>query len=98
MTAYIIADIDKWVPSYAASVHELVHKHGVRRVPLAQRQHEVTGTRIKVRPDGLPEFPLTPRPSSTIPNTLARKAGSESQFTMIDDTDIAGTIPYLPKG
>jgi uncharacterized protein (DUF1330 family) len=32
MTVYMIADIkvtdDKWVPSYAASVHELVHKHG----------------------------------------------------------------------
>ena len=32
MTVYVIADIkvtdDKWVPAYAASVHELVHKHG----------------------------------------------------------------------
>ncbi len=32
MTAYLIADIKvtdgKWVPDYAASVHELVHKHG----------------------------------------------------------------------
>ena len=32
MTAYVIADIkvtnDKWVPAYAASVHDLVHKHG----------------------------------------------------------------------
>jgi len=32
MTAYVIADIkvtdDKWVPAYAAKVHDLVHKHG----------------------------------------------------------------------
>jgi uncharacterized protein (DUF1330 family) len=32
MTVYMIADIkitdNKWVPAYAASVHELVHKHG----------------------------------------------------------------------
>ena len=32
MTAYVIADIkvtdDSWVPAYAASVHDLVHKHG----------------------------------------------------------------------
>ena len=32
MTVYVIADIkvtdDEWVPAYAASVHELVHKHG----------------------------------------------------------------------
>ena len=32
MSVYVIADIkvtdDRWVPAYAASVHELVHKHG----------------------------------------------------------------------
>jgi uncharacterized protein (DUF1330 family) len=31
MTVYVIADIkvtdDGWIPAYAASVHELVHKH-----------------------------------------------------------------------
>src|SRR6266487_3476880 len=32
MTVYVIADIkvtnEGWIPAYAASVHELVHKHG----------------------------------------------------------------------
>jgi uncharacterized protein (DUF1330 family) len=32
MTMYVIADIkvtdEGWIPAYAASVHELVHKHG----------------------------------------------------------------------
>ena len=32
MTAYLIANIKvtdgKWVPDYAASVHDIVHKHG----------------------------------------------------------------------
>jgi uncharacterized protein (DUF1330 family) len=32
MSVYMIADIkvtdNKWIPEYAASVHELVHKHG----------------------------------------------------------------------
>jgi hypothetical protein len=28
----------------------------------------------------------------------ARQRGSESRFQMIDDTDLAGTIPYLRKG
>ena len=27
----------------------------------------------------------------------ARQAGSVSRFHVIDDTDLAGTIPYLPK-
>ena len=35
MAVYMIADIKitdhKWVPAYAASVHELVHKHGGSR-------------------------------------------------------------------
>ena len=33
-----------------------------------------------------------------IPYSKARQAGSVSRFRMIDDTDIAGAIPYLPKG
>ena len=41
MSVYLIADIkvtnNKWVPTYAASVHDLVHKHGGKY--LAQRQH-----------------------------------------------------------
>ena len=32
MTAFVIADIkitdDNWVPAYAKSVHDLVHRHG----------------------------------------------------------------------
>ena len=32
------------------------------------------------------------------PFAVARKAGSDSRFQMIDDTDLAGTIPYLTKG
>jgi uncharacterized protein (DUF1330 family) len=32
------------------------------------------------------------------PYAAARKGGSESRVQLIDDTDVAGTIPYLPKG
>jgi len=32
------------------------------------------------------------------PYGKARQAGSVSTFRMIDDTDIAGTIPYLTAG
>ena len=32
------------------------------------------------------------------PYGAARQAGSRSIFTLIDDTDIAGAISYLPKG
>ena len=53
MTAFLIADIkvtdDKWVPDYAASVHELVHKHG-GKIPVAQRQCEDIGSPTSVLP------------------------------------------------
>ena len=32
------------------------------------------------------------------PYVAARQGGSESRFQMIDDVDLAGTIPYLAKG
>lgn len=32
------------------------------------------------------------------PYVKARQAGSISHFYMIDDTDIAGTVPYLKAG
>ena len=32
------------------------------------------------------------------PRARARQGGSDSRFQLIDDTDLAGTIPYLPKG
>ena len=33
-----------------------------------------------------------------VPYGAARRAGSKSQFYVIDDTDVAGSIPYLAKG
>ena len=45
MSVYLIADIKvtdgKWIPAYAASVHDLAHKHGGKY--LAQRQREDVG-------------------------------------------------------
>ena len=32
------------------------------------------------------------------PLAQARQAGSEGHFWVIDDSDVAGSIPYLPKG
>jgi putative tryptophan/tyrosine transport system substrate-binding protein len=31
------------------------------------------------------------------PQAKARQSGSDSRFQLIDDADLAGTIPYLPK-
>ena len=108
MTAYIIADIkvtnDKWVPSYAASVHELVHKHGGKYLSRSGNMKSLEGKPVDASLIALMAFPNSTDAEAFVndpeyaPFMTARKAGSESQFTMIDDTDVAGTIPYLPKG
>ena len=48
MAVYMIADIkitdDKWVPAYAASVHELVHKHGGKYLSRSGNVETLEGT------------------------------------------------------
>jgi uncharacterized protein (DUF1330 family) len=96
MTVYMIADIkvtdNKWVPAYAASVHALVHKHGGKYLSRSGNVKTLEGNPLETNLIALIQFP------STQAVAAARKNGSESRFQLIDDTDLAGTIPYLPKG
>jgi uncharacterized protein (DUF1330 family) len=107
MTAYVIADIkvtdDKWVPAYAASVHELVHKHGGRYLSRSGNVKTLEGEPLDTTLIAIMEFPSTASAEAFVsdpnyaPYLAARRDGSESRFQMIDNTDLAGTIPYLPK-
>jgi len=107
MTAYVIADIkvkdDKWVPAYAASVHDLVHKHGGRYLARSGNVKTLEGKPLDTSLIAIMAFPsaqaaeaFTTDPQYA-PFVAARQAGSDSRFQMIDNTDLAGTIPYLPK-
>jgi uncharacterized protein (DUF1330 family) len=108
MTAYVIADIrvtdDKWVPAYAASVHEFVHKHGGKYLSRSGNVKTLEGKPLETSLIAIMEFPSTTAAEAFVndpnyaPLVAARKAGSESRFQLIDDTDLAGTIPYLRKG
>ena len=111
MTVYVIADIkvtdDEWVPAYAASVHELVHKHGGKYLSRSGNVKTLEGNNYssnQSRLIALLEFPSAEAVKAFAtdpkyaPYAAARQAGSESRFQLIDDTDLAGTIPYLPKG
>src|SRR6478735_6961958 len=100
MTAYLIADIKvtdgKWVPAYAASVHELVHKHGGKYLARSGNVQTVEGKPLDTSLIALMEFPsaeaanaFTTDPQYA-PHVTARKQGSESRFVLIDDTDVAG--------
>lgn len=108
MTVYVIADIkvtdDGWVPAYAASVHGLVHKHGGRYLSRSGNVKTLEGSPLDTTLIALLEFPSVKAVEAFAadpqyaPYAAARQDGSESRFQLIDDTDLAGTIPYLPKG
>lgn len=107
MAAYVIADIkvtdDKWVPAYAAEVHELVHKHGGKYLSRSGNVKTLEGKPLDTTLIAIMEFPSTKAAESFVsdpkyaPFVSARRHGSESRFQLIDDTDLAGTIPYLAK-
>ena len=108
MTVYIIADIkvtnDDWIPEYATSVHDLVHKHGGKYLARSGNVRTLEGDPLDTTLIALLEFPNSETAEAFItdpeyvPFGQARQAGSDSRFQLIDDTDIAGTISYLKKG
>jgi uncharacterized protein (DUF1330 family) len=61
MTVYVIADIkvtdDEWVPAYAASVHELVHKHGGKYLSRSGNAKTLEGKPLETTLIALLEFP-----------------------------------------
>ena len=107
MTVYVIADIkvkdDGWVPAYAASVHDIVHRHGGRYLSRCGRVKTLEGQPLDTTLIALIAFPSAAAVESFAadpdyaPFALARQSGSESRFQLLDDSDLAGTIPYLAK-
>ena len=108
MTAFVIADIRvkdaKWMPAYAASVHQLVSKHGGKYLSRSGNVKVLEGKPLDTSLIAIMQFPTATAAEAFVrdpeyaPFVAARQAGSESRFQLIDDTDLAGTIPYLPKG
>ena len=107
MTVYVIADIkvtsDVWVPDYAARVHHLVHKHGGKYLARSGNVRVLEGKPLDTTLIALLQFPTAAAVEAFAndpeyaPFAAARQAGSDSRFQLIDDTDLAGTIPYLSK-
>src|SRR5262249_18704916 len=108
MTVYVIADVkvtdDRWVPAYAASVHDIVHKHGGKYLARSGNVKTLEGKPLDTTLIALLQFPSAAGPEgfsndrNYVLHAAPRQAGSEGRFQLIDDTDLAGTIPYLPKG
>jgi uncharacterized protein (DUF1330 family) len=107
MTVYVIADIkvtdDGWVPAYAASVHDIVHKHGGKYLSRSGNVKTLEGNPLDTTFIALLEFPSAEAVKAFAtdpkyaPHAAARQAGSESRFQLIDDTDVAGTNSLSAK-
>ena len=108
MSVYIIADVqvtdESWIPDYAAKVHDIVHKHGGKYLARSANLTTLEGEPLETTLIALLEFPSAEAARAFAsdpeyaPFAAARQAGTDSRFRMIDDTDVAGTIPYLAKG
>lgn len=108
MTVYVIADVkvtdDSWVPNYAANVHEIVHKHGGRYLSRSANVETLEGDELDTTLVALIQFPSMAavqafaKDPDYAPYAEARQNGSVTRLHVIDNTDVAGTIDYLPKG
>lgn len=107
MTVYLIADVkvidDAWIPDYAANVHDIVHKHGGKYLSRSGNITNMEGEALDTTLIALLEFPSLEAAQAFAndpayaPYAKARQDGTVSRFNVIDDTDVAGTIPYLGK-
>jgi len=105
MSVFLIADIDVtddgWVPEYAAHVHEIVARHGGRYLARSGNIEGLEGDSPQSTLIAIIEFPdrAAVQAFATDPDYApyleARRQGSVSRLRVIDDTDLAGTIPYL---
>ena len=92
------------VPRSAPSVHDLVHKHGRKYLSRTGNVTTLQGAPLDTSLIAIMAFPSAKAAESFVGDpaytglAAARRGGSESRFQLIDDTDLAGTIPYLTKG
>ncbi len=108
MSAYLIAQVqvtdDSWIPAYAQKVHELAAKHGGKYLSRSGNITPLEGTPPDVTVIALIEFPSVEAAQAFAadpeyaPFAKARQDGSNSSLFVIDDTDLAQGVPYLPKG
>ena len=108
MSAFLIANVkvndDSWIPEYAQNVHDIVHKHGGKYLSRSGNLTPIEGELPDVTVIALIEFPSVEAAQAFVndpdyaPYAQARQAGTDSNFYIIDDTDLTQAIPYLPPG
>ena len=107
MPVYLIANVkvtdEGWIPEYAEKVHGIVHKHGGKYLSRSANITTIEGGDLDTTLIALLEFPTLESVQAFaadpeyLPFAKSRQAGTVSKLHVIDDTDVAGTIPYLKK-
>lgn len=108
MPHYLIAQVkvndDSWIPEYAAKVHDMVHRHGGKYLSRSGNIKTLEGPESTSNLVAVIEFPTGDSLQAFVddpeyaPYAKARQDGTDSFFIAIDDTDAAGSIPYLTAG
>jgi uncharacterized protein (DUF1330 family) len=108
MAAYLIAHVkvtdQSWIPEYAKRVHEIAATHGGKYLARSANIKALEGDAPDATLVAVVEFPSMDAIDAFVNDpeytrfAKARRDGSNSSFYMIDGTDVAGAIPYLPKG
>ena len=108
MNVFLIAEVKvtdgSWVPGYAANVHKIAEKFGGRYFSRSGNITVLEGPDQQATLFAVIQFPSRDAlekftgSAEYQPYARARQAGSISRLTMIDQTDIAGAIPYLKAG
>ena len=108
MSVFLIADVqvtdDAWIPDYATNVHDIVHRHGGKYLTRSGNITNLEGDSLDSTLIAILEFPDMESCQAFVvdpeyaPYGKSRADGSISKFNIIDDTDLAGTIPYLTAG
>lgn len=108
MPHYLIAQVkvndDSWIPEYAAKVHDIVHRHGGKYLSRSGNITTLEGPDSTANLVAVIEFPTEDALQAFVkdpdyaPYAKARQDGTDSHFIVIDDTDAAGSIPYLTAG
>ena len=107
MTVFVIAEVKvtdgAWIPDYAARVHDIAARHNGRYLSRSGNIETLEGTPTDVTLIALIQFPSREDARAFAadpeyaPFAKARQQGSVSHFRLIDDTDLAGSIPFLGK-
>jgi len=85
MTAYLIADIkvtdDGWVPEYAASAAEFVHKHGGRYLARSGNVKTLEGAPLDTTLIAILEFPSADHIESFMKDPATRRSSPRAGAT-----------------